>query len=243
MRLFNRQNFKNIYHRLLTYFVEIVIIFIGITISFLFEQWREENRQKQELIELAESLIRDAELEKAHLQSDLKGTNNWLQNLDSLRIQRDVENIGESELLWFYQLLIGKEFGLFDRNSPAYLSAINSGILIKLPDSIQRKIYNVYESKLPDLQHLYEQQNETANYFRNQIMIQSKTYLYHKQASTISIDLKKFAHEVQQPVYGNLINQFFTAEQIIQKSNIKITNDFESVIRSLRDFIEVLKKS
>lgn len=74
-------------------------------------------------------------------------------------------------------------------------------------------------------------------------MIQSKTYLYHKQASTISIDLKKFAHEVQQPVYGNLINQFFTAEQIIQKSNIKITNDFESVIRSLRDFIEVLKKS
>lgn len=243
MRLFNRQNFKNIYHRLLVYFIEIVIIFIGITISFLFEQWREENRQKQELIELAESLIRDAELEKAHLQSDLKGTNTWLQNLDSLRIQRDVENIGESELLWFYQLLIGKEFGLFDRNSPAYLSAINSGILIKLPDSIQRKIYNVYESKLPDLQHLYEQQNETANYFRNQIMIQSKTYLYHKQASTISIDLKKFAHEVQQPVYGNLINQFFTAEQIIQKSNIKITNDFESVIRSLRDFIEVLKKS
>jgi len=243
MRLFNRQNFKNIYHRLLVYFIEIVIIFIGITISFLFEQWREENRQKQELIELAESLIRDAELEKAHLQSDLKGTNTWLQNLDSLRIQRDLENIGESELLWFYQLLVGKEFGLFDRNSPAYLSAINSGILIKLPDSIQRKIYNVYESKLPDLQHLYEQQNETANYFRNQIMIQSKTYLYHKQASTISIDLKKFAHEVQQPVYGNLINQFFTAEQIIQKSNIKITNDFESVIRSLRDFIEVLKKS
>ena len=121
MRLFNRQNFKNIYHRLLVYFIEIVIIFIGITISFLFEQWREENRQKQELIELAESLIRDAELEKAHLQSDLKGTNTWLQNLDSLRIQRDVENIGESELLWFYQLLIGKEFGLFDRNSPAYL--------------------------------------------------------------------------------------------------------------------------
>lgn len=242
MRLFNRQNFKNIYHRLLTYLVEIVIIFIGITISFLFEQWREENRQKQELIELAESLIRDAELEKAHLQSDLKGTNTWLQNLDSLRIQRDLENIGESELLWFYQLLVGKEFGLFDRNSPAYLSAINSGILIKLPDSIQRKIYNVYESKLPDLQHLYEQQNETANYFRNQIMIQSKTYLYHKQASTISIDLKKFAHEVQQPVYGNLINQFFTAEQIIRKSNIKITNDFESLIRSLHEYIGVLKK-
>jgi hypothetical protein len=55
MRLFNKQNFKNIYHRLLVYIVEIVIIFIGITISFLFEQWREDNRQKQALIELAES--------------------------------------------------------------------------------------------------------------------------------------------------------------------------------------------
>jgi hypothetical protein len=241
MRLLNKQNFKSIYHRLLVYFVEIAIISIGITISFLFEQWREENRQRQELIGLAESLIRDAEIGKAHLESDLNGTNTWLQNLDSLRIQRDLEKISESKLFWFYRFLIGEEFGLFDSKSPAYLSAISSGLLTKLPDTIQIKIYNVYESKLPDLQHLYDQQNETAKYFRNETMIHSNTYLYHKNASTVSIDLKKFAHEVQQPIYGNLINQIFTAEKIIRSRNIKITKDFDSIIGSLRDYIEVLK--
>jgi hypothetical protein len=223
------------------YFVEIVIIFIGITISFLFEQWREENREKQELIALAESLIRDAEIGKAHLTSDLKGTNKWLQNLDSLRIQRDQQKLNESELLWFYNLLTGKEFGLFDSKSPAYLSAISSGMLTKLPDSIQIKIYSVYESKLPDLQHLYEQQNETATYFRNEIMVQSDSYLYHTHTSEVSLDVNKFAREVQQPMYGNLIHQFLAAEKIIRSRNIKITSDFDSIIKSLHNYINVLK--
>jgi hypothetical protein len=241
MRLFNRQNFKNVYQQIIVYIVEIIIIFIGITISFLFEQWREENRQRQELIELAESLIRDAEIGKNHLQSDLKGTNKWLQNLDSLRIQRDLKKLDESELTWFYNLLTGKEFGLFDSKSPAYLSAISSGLLTKLPDSIQIKIYSVYENKLPDLQHLYEQQNETANYFRNEIMIQSNNYLYQTNTSELKIDLNKFALEVQQPIYGNLINQFFTAERVIQNRNIKITSDFDIIIQSLQNYIEKLK--
>lgn len=242
MRLFNRQNFKNIYHRLIVYFAEVVIIFIGITISFLFEQWREENRQKQELIELAESLLRDAEIGKAHLESDLAGTNTWLLNLDSLRTQRDQEKISKAKLFWFYDLLTGKEFGLFDSKSPAYLSAISSGLLTKLPDTIQVKIYNVYESRLPDLGHLYDQQNETAKYFRNEVMIHSNDYLYYKNATTVSIDLERFAKEVQQPIYGNLINQFFTAEKVISRRNIQITNDFDSIIKSLRGYIEVLKK-
>lgn len=241
MSLLNKQNFKSIYHRLLVYFVEIAIIFIGITISFLFEQWREENSQRQELIGLAESLIRDAEIGKTHLESDLNGTNTWLLNLDSLRIQRDLEKIDESKLFWLYNLLTGKTFGLFDSKSPAYLSAISSGLLTKLPDTIQIKIYNVYESKLPDLQHLYDQQNETAKYFRNEIMIHSNTYLYHKNASTVSIDLEKFAHEVQQPIYGNLINQIFTAEKVVRSRNIKITEDLDSIIKTLRDYIKILK--
>jgi len=241
MSLLNKQNFRSIYHRLLVYFVEIAIIFIGITISFLFEQWRENNRQRQELIGLAESLIRDAEIGKAHLESDLNGTNTWLLNLDSLRIQRDLEKISESKLFWFYNLLTGKEFGLFDSKSPAYLSAISSGLLTKLPDTIQIKIYSVYESKLPDLQHLYDQQNETAKYFRNEVMIHSNSYLYHKNASKVNIDLEKFAHEVQQPIYGNLINQIFTAEKVVRSRNIKIAEDLDSIIKTLRDYIEVLK--
>jgi hypothetical protein len=171
----------------------------------------------------------------------LNGTNIWLLNLDSLRIQRDLEKISDSKLLWFYNLLTGKEFGLFDSKSPAYLSAISSGLLTKLPDTIQIKIYRIYEFKLPDLQHLYDQQNETAKYFRNEIMIHSNNYLYHINASTMSIDLKKFAHEVKQPIYGNMINQMFTAEKVIRSKNINIAEDLDSIIGALRDYIKVLK--
>jgi len=242
MRLLNKHNFKSIYHRLLVYFVEIAIIFIGITISFLFEQWREENRQRQELIELAESLLRDAEIGKVRLTSDLNGTNIWLLNLDSLRIQRELEKISESRLIWFSDLMTGKEFGLFDSKSPAYLSAISNGSLSKLPDTIQLKIYDVYENQLPSFKYLYDQQLETVKHFRNEIMIHSNIYLYHTNSSTVSIDLKKFAHEVQHPTYGNLINQIITTEKAVRGINMKLKEDFDSIIRTLRDYIEVLKK-
>jgi hypothetical protein len=202
---------------------------------------REENRKKQELIELAESLLRDAKIGKAHLESDLQGTEEWILNLDSLRVQREIEKISESKLTWMYSFLTGETFGLFDSKSPAYLSAINSGLLTKLPDSIQLKIYDVYEAKLPDFKYLYDQQLETAKYFRNQIMINSNIYLYHTSSSTVSIDLKRFALEVQRPVYGNFINQIINTERVIRKRNIKLTEKFDSVIKTLHDYIEVLK--
>ena len=72
-------------------------------------------------------------------------------------------------------------------------------------------------------------------------MIHSNSYLYHKNASTVIIDLEKFAHEVQQPIYGNLINQIFTAEKVVRSRNIKITEDLDSIIKTLRDYIEVLR--
>jgi hypothetical protein len=223
------------------YVVEIAIIFIGITISFLFDQWREENRQKEELIVLAESLLRDAEIGKAHLATDLAGTNRWISNLDSLRMQRDSQTIKESQLIWFYNMLTGKTFGLFDSKSPAYLSAISNGLLTKLPDSIQLEIYDIYEAKLPDFQYLYDQQLETIKYFRNEQMIHSNEYLYHTNASMVRIDLKKFAQEVQLPIYGNFINQIITAEVVVRDKNIKLREDFDSIIKTLRAYIEVLK--
>lgn len=234
--------FKSIYHRLLLYLAEIIIIFLGITISFLFEEKREGNRQKEELIELAESLLRDAKIGKAHLESDLRGTNSWISILDSLRIERDNGKISDAKLSWFYDLLTGKEFGLFDSKSPAYLSAINSGLLTKLPDTIQLKIYNIYEARLPDFQYLYNQQLETVKHFRNEVMINADNYLYQTNSSKVNIDLKRFAQEVQQSNYGNLISQIIITENLIRSRNIKLTETYDSVIEVLSEFIKVLEK-
>lgn len=242
MRLIIKEQIKSISHRLLLYLAEIIIIFLGITISFLFEQWREEKRQKQELIELAESLLRDAKIEKAHLESDLNGTETWILSLNSIRMQRDSGMLEEEKMMWLYDLLTGKTFGLFDSKSPAYLSAVSSGMLTKLPDSIQLKIYNIYEAKLPDFEYLYSQQLETAKHFRNETMINSSIYLYQTNSSTVQIDLKKFAMEIQRPHYGNFINQIISAENVVRDKNIKLTKAFDSLITILQDYIEILKK-
>jgi hypothetical protein len=42
---------------ILRYLAEITIIFLGITISFLFDQWREEIKKKNDLIECCVQVI------------------------------------------------------------------------------------------------------------------------------------------------------------------------------------------
>lgn len=239
MRLQNIHKLKSIYQRLLRYTAEVIIIFLGITISFFFEQWREEQRQKQQLIELAESLLRDAEVGKAHLESDLGGTEIWIKNLDSLRIQRADGKFARKQLQFFYNLLVGTTFGLFDSKSPAYLAAINNGMLSKLPDSIQLKMYNIYEAKLPDFQFLYNLQLETAKSFRNETMIPSEVYFYHTNSA--DVDWAKFAKEIQRPAYGNVINQMIAAEKVVRGRNVRLTEEFAEVIKLLQRYISQLK--
>lgn len=241
MSILSARKVKNVYQRFALYLVEILIIFIGITISFLFEQWREEQRQKEDLIGLAESLLRDAKIEKAHLASDLGGTNTWILTLDSLRIQRDSKKVKDLNLIWFHNLLTGKTFGLFNSKSPAYLSAISNGSLSKLPDSIQVKIYDVYENSLPDFQYLYEQQLETVRYFRNESISKSTSYAYNLHSADVQVDLSKFTQDLQQPMYGNLINQIITVEQQVRIRNIKLTEKFDAIIRKLESYILIMR--
>lgn len=242
MRLFDKLKIKNIYQRLLWYLAEVVIIFLGITFSFFFERWREEKAQKKELIELSQSLIRDAEITKAQLKSDLEGTELWISQLDSIRIQRDFDNLKEQQLLWFYELLSGKQFGLFDPKSPTYLSAISTGQIDKLPDSIQSQVYRIYQMKLGDFKFLYDQQNETIRHFRDEIMIPSDSYPYEKGTSIISLNYKTFAKEVNRPVYGNFINQIISAEKAVYKANVNGTNALDKLIENLQKYRENLQK-
>lgn len=83
---------------LLRYVAEITIIFAGITISFLFDQWREENRKEKALVELSKSLLVDVDELKAKLKDDLRGSATWIAQLDSLRIQRGSDRISDRQL-------------------------------------------------------------------------------------------------------------------------------------------------
>ena len=97
------------------------------------------------------------------------------------------------------------------------------------------------EVQLPDFQFLYDQQLESIKHFRNEVMIHENIYLYQTHSSAVQIDLKKFALEVQRPVYGNFINQIISAEKVVRMRNIGLMEDFDEIIKSLREYIHALK--
>lgn len=242
MSLFKSTSAKNIGQLLLRYLAEVVIIFLGITISFLFEQWRENNREKQALIELVESLIEDAEIVKAKLDGDLKGTEGWLTNFDSLRHQRDRGKISDRQLRWLFDLVSGKEFGFFDPNSPAYVSAVSSGLIDKLPDSVQREMYYMYKVRLPEFQYLYNEQQQNISQIRKQFILPNSNYLYTPNVATIQPDLKKFLQEVQQPAFGNHLNQLLATEQLVRLWNRRSHESVSKLMKTLRNYRIVLQQ-
>lgn len=87
------------YQTILRYLAEIIIIFLGITISFLFDQWREEIKKKNDLIELSKSLLTDIDALKIKFKDDIDGSSAWISQLDSLRNQRTSKRFSDKQPL------------------------------------------------------------------------------------------------------------------------------------------------
>lgn len=240
--LLRRIKTANLPQLLLRYLAEILIIFLGITISFMFEQWREGKRQKKELIELSESLITDINGLKSRLKSDLDGSTTWISQLDSLRIQRTSGKFSERQLNWFYRMVTGQVVFLFDPYSPTYMSAAGNGLVNELPDSIRNRLYDLYRVQLPFFQLLYDQQQENITNFRNTTLVPANAYLYQKENSQIKPDLSTLSKEIQRPVYGNFINQIILTEKEVYRMNEEAFATLTELEGSLKIYIEKFKE-
>jgi len=240
--LFKRIKTSNILQLLLRYLAEVIIIFLGITISFVFEQWREEQRKQKEVIELSESLLADINALKTKLTQDADGSAAWISQMDSLRMQRTSDNISNRQMTWFYKMVTGQYFFLFDPYSPTYMSAAGSRLLIELPDSLRNRLYELYRVELPLFQLLYDQQQENINNFRNLTMVPSNAYLYNTNASPLGPDLKVLANEIKRPVYGNFINQVILTEEQVYKLNKETITTLSTLENNLTTYINKLKE-
>lgn len=231
----------NTFQLLLRYAAEVLIIFLGITISFLFDQWREERQQKRDLIELSESLLMDLESLKAKLHEDLDGSKNWITQLDSLRIQRTSNAYAERQVEWFSKVITGQIFFLFQPHSPTYLSAANSSLYSELPDTIKNELYQLYQVRLPLFQLLYNLQQENITHFRNNTVVSSGIYLYQSETGSSRPDLKKLGLEIQRPIYGNFINQIILMEKEVYQLNAGASESLTGLESSMRSYIRELK--
>ncbi|MBX7125870.1 MAG: hypothetical protein K1X47_09270 [Cyclobacteriaceae bacterium] len=223
------------------YAAEVLIIFTGITISFLFEQSREEQRQKEALLLLAQSLLSDVETERALLIKDLPVSAEWVERMDSLRVQRESNTVSPRQLSWLYAVLTGQEMFLFDPQSPTYSSSVSTSLYGQLPDTVRKKLYTVYEGRLRYLQLLYDQQQENITSFRNHSMVPSLTHVPLGDLDKMQPDLEAFARELQQPKYGNLLNQLIITEKLCYRQNEDAIEAMTEVAVSLKAYLKALK--
>lgn len=236
--IFKRLKKGSITRLALRYLAEVVIIFVGITASFLFEQWREERKQQKALVELAESLVADLVELKAILKNDLKGSVQWISQLDSLRAQRIINEPSEKQLIWFFEMLTGQNIFQFDPYSPTYISAVGNGSIYELPENIRNQLYKLYRKQLPQFQLLYDQQHENVASLKNSIITSSDFYLYTSDLSQIEPNLQLLAKEIQKPMHGNFVNQIILTEKTVYQVNEKA---FAAILKLERDLQEYVR--
>jgi len=238
--LFNRIKPTRFFKLLLRYAAEVIIIFLGITISFLFEQWREEQRKRESLVELSESILSDMDALRKKLADDAGGSESWIHNLDSIRIQRTKNTVSEKQLKWLHSLISGQIYFLFDPYSPTYSAAASGGLLHELPEGIRNQLYNLYRVELPFFELLYNEQEKNLTHFSHTVVLPANANLYTDSVA-LQLDLRAFGREVQRPVYGNFISQLMLMEKEVLKLNKNTVRTLDNLEGSLTAYLHELK--
>ncbi|HEY3429142.1 MAG TPA: hypothetical protein VGK39_00610 [Cyclobacteriaceae bacterium] len=228
---------------LFRYLTEVLIIFIGITISFAFEQWREDQREKKALIELTESLLNDLKTSQEELKIDYTGSRMWVARMDSIRIFGPQKKLSPQQLQWFYAVITGQEMFLFKPYNPTYTSASTTSQWNQLPDTIRSEIYRVNQHQLRFLSLLYDQQQENITHFRLIMLDPTAMHLPIASSEAMIPDYEVFSTLINQPNCQNLINQILVTEKMCYIKNEVTVKSMAVLEKNLEQYLELLRDS
>lgn len=125
---------------------EIVVIFIGITISFMFDGWRENVSRAQTQEEFVQSLISDLKFKAEEMESESKSASSFCLNAErlfqSIQNNEKISNARIENLLSSYN----SDNNFFQSSTPTFNSSAASEQFQQLPDSLRRKIFEMYSA-------------------------------------------------------------------------------------------------
>jgi hypothetical protein len=158
------------------YFAEIVIIFIGITISFIFEEWREEKANRQQEREFIESLLGDLKFKKDEISAERNEILQFIQYSDSaLLIFEDHKIISDGAI--FYLLnSYNLDNNFFNSSTPTFNANVGTEQYHRLPDTLRREMFGVYS--LFDYLKLYFESVDKVRFNFKQNQMASSGILY-----------------------------------------------------------------
>jgi hypothetical protein len=158
---------KNVYK----FLFEIVTIFIGITLSFAFEEYRQNRNAKNNRDEIIRSLIADVDFKKKEIQEDIEALKWQYQVIDSCILSSSKMQKVSKKLARDLHSVLAADYSNFDPTTPSYLSLTATGIWQQLPDTLRRRIYGSYNHDFKYLEIMYRKGAEYSSFIQEHYLV------------------------------------------------------------------------
>jgi len=156
--------------KIYAYLLEIVTIFIGITLSFAFEEFRQKRNERHNRLEIIQSMISDIEFKKREIQGDIAAHEWEYKTIDScLWFAQHGQQVPKGLAGNMYNV-INVDYGHFETTTPTFLSLTATGIWQQLPDTLRREIYESFNGSFVFLNKMYAKRAEYSSFIQEQYL-------------------------------------------------------------------------
>ncbi|MBS1976253.1 MAG: hypothetical protein JST46_02710 [Bacteroidetes bacterium] len=183
---------------LLKYLVEIVIIFIGITLSFVFEEMRDNRKSLQDRKEILQSLLVDLEIKGKEIADDLLYCEGFMNSADTCLALSIMGKEISQEQMDKLIASIGNDYSFFGMNSPSYLGLSTSDAWQELPDSLRREIFFFFNTDFGYIEQAYGKLTEYASHVKINQLTSHHFQYYENRSKLKNISVRKSAEGLEQ---------------------------------------------
>jgi len=173
--------------KLIRFLAEILIIFIGITLSFLFDEYRESKKDTRVKKEIISALLTDIEIKRKELEGDMKSVQQAIDPIDtSLYLIKEGKQIPQ-DLIEKFIWSISYDYGSFSTTTPTYVSLSSSSIWQQLPDSIRRDVFELYNGGYSFVENSILKSYEYSVYLKNHFFTSHRFSFYNIPDSNLKL--------------------------------------------------------
>lgn len=158
MRFFNRTDWKYA-------ILEVLLIFIGITLAFLFENWNQERNDRKTEIIILKELVHNLELDSTDLVYNIRSDKKTKESFIIIQ-QAILEKLHYNDSMAYHFGRIGY-FTNFIENKSAFENLKSSGFNFISNDSLRSHIIKYYDVTVQDLTDI---ENNIINTHENDIV-------------------------------------------------------------------------
>jgi hypothetical protein len=145
---------------------EIVLVVIGILIALQINNWNETRKEKKLEIELINLLISDLEEKRKENLSDFENANRFIERFqETIEIWENEKRIDTINLK-FNLGILGRDNYFLNQNSPIYSGLSSSVFWKQIPDSLIKRIDDVYRIRLKRIDIAFDKSNEYGTFCR-----------------------------------------------------------------------------